>query len=299
MTTNNFTTNRSCNAFTLVELLVVIVILSILSSLTLTGLNIGRHRAKKDKTASTIRKLSDVIEEMYDDFSTRAISDEKLPQLMCYEMPDQWDDVQVGSVVNSGTFPAGLKTGPINRYARIATNAGQRSLLGATLSNAECLWLCVARSGYQPDVLEQFRPDEVTDLDNDGAKEFADGWGKPIYFLRWAPGFVSPASAVQTSAMIEQAKNLRPTTPPTVGKSWRASLGVLTPLIYSAGPDAASNDSLSGPDGYGLQRPGGPRAAPFDPFAPAGFPATGGPRTEPENASAYRDNITNHELMAR
>jgi hypothetical protein len=30
-----------------------------------------------------------------------------------------------------------------------------------------------------------------------------------------------------------------------------------------------------------------------------GYPDTGAPRTEPENATAYRDNITNHDLMAR
>jgi prepilin-type N-terminal cleavage/methylation domain-containing protein len=283
-------------AFTLVELLVVIVILSILGSLSLAGLNVGRQRAKKERTASTIRKLNDIVEAMYDDYSTRSVSDALLPQLMCYEMPDQWADVQVGDLVNSGTFSTALKTGPVNRYARIATTAATRSALGATLSNAECLWLCVARSGFQPDALEQFRPDELTDLDNDGAKEFADGWGKPIYFLRWAPGYVSPLSAVQTEKIISQAQSLRPTIPATPNHSWRSSLGMLLPLIYSAGPDEATNDSLSGPDGYGLQRPSGARSAPYD-FTE--FPTVGAPRTEPENANAYRDNITNHDLMAR
>jgi prepilin-type N-terminal cleavage/methylation domain-containing protein len=286
-------------AFTLVELLVVIVILTILGSLSLAGLNVGRQRAKQDRTASTIRKLNEVIEPMYEDFATRSTPDAILPQLMCYEMPDQWADVQIGSVVTSGTFPSELKTGAVMRFARIAGTAAQRTSLGATLSNAECLWLCVARSGFQPDAVEQFRPDELTDLDNDGAKEFADGWGKPIYFLRWAPGFATPLSAIQTSAIISQAKALRPTSPPSPGKSWRASLSLLTPLVYSAGPDEATNDSLSGPDGYGLQRPGGARTAPFDPFATDGFPDTGAPRTEPQNATAYRDNITNHDLIAR
>jgi len=284
-------------AFTLIELLVVIVILSILASLSRAGLNVGRQRAKQDRTASTIRKLNDVIEAMYEDFATRSTSDNLLPQLMCYEMPDQWADVQVGTVVNSGTFSAVITSGPIKRYARIAGTTAQRNSLGATLSNAECLWLCVARSGFQPDALEQFRPDELTDLDNDGAKEFADGWGKPIFFLRWAPGYVEPLSYVQTQQIIAQARGRSPSTPaPPAIKSWRSALGLLTPLIYSAGPDEATNDTLSGPDGYGLQRPGGARSSPFD-FDE--FPTAGAPRTEPENANAYRDNITNHSLMAR
>jgi len=293
----NTTATAGLWAFTLIELLVVIVILSILGSLSLAGLNVGRQRAKQDRTASTIRKLNEIIEPMYEDFATRSTPDAILPQLMCYEMPDQWADVQVGTVVASGTFPSALKTGAIMRYARIAGTAAQRSALGATLSNAECLWLCVARSGFQPDALEQFRPDELTDLDNDGAKEFADGWGKPIFFLRWAPGYVEPLSYVQTQQIISQARGRRPSTPPPPAiKSWRSALGLLTPLIYSAGPDEATNDTLSGPDGYGLQRPAGARSSPFD-FDE--FPNAGAPRTEPENANAYRDNITNHSLMAR
>ena len=291
------TETSTCRGFTLVELLVVIIILSILGSLSLVGLNVGRQRAKKDRTASTIRKLNEVVEAMYEDFSTRSTPDALLPQLMCYEMPDQWADVQVGSVVNSGTFPSALTSGPIKRYARIAGTVAQRSTLGSTLSNAECLWLCVARSGFQPDAIEQFRPDELTDLDNDGAKEFSDGWGKPIFFLRWAPGYVEPLSFVQTQKVLAQARRYRPSTPPPqTEKTWRNALGMLTPLIYSAGPDEASNDTFSGPDGYGLQRPGGARSSPFD-FDE--FPNVGTPRTEPENATAYRDNITNHDLMAR
>ncbi|MEI6882573.1 MAG: type II secretion system protein [Bacteroidota bacterium] len=293
----NTTATAGLRAFTLLELLVVIVILSILGSLSLAGLNVGRQRAKQDRTASTIRKLNEIIEPMYEDFATRSTPDAILPQLMCYEMPDQWADVQVGTVVTSGTFPSALKTGAIMRYARIAGTAAQRTALGATLSNAECLWLCVARSGFQPDALEQFRPDELTDLDNDGAKEFADGWGKPIFFLRWAPGYVEPLSYVQTQQIISQARGRSPSTPPPPAtKSWRSALGLLTPLIYSAGPDEATNDTLSGPDGYGLQRPGGARSSPFD-FDE--FPNAGAPRTEAENANAYLDNITNHDLMAR
>lgn len=36
--------------------------------------------------------------------------------------------------------------------------------------------------------LQQFREDEFCDEDFDGDPEFADGWGRAIRFLRWAPG---------------------------------------------------------------------------------------------------------------
>ena len=283
--------------FTLVELLVTIVILSILSSLSLAGLNVGRQRAKRDRTLATISKLNAVIQEMYDDYATRSIDDALLPQLMTYEMPDQWVDVRAETEFSS--LNRSLRTGPVRRYSRMVPNPGARTTYSANLANAECLWLCVARSGFQPDAIEQFRPDELTDLDNDGAKEFADGWGKPIYFLRWAPGFVDPYSPIQTPTDIAEAVSAIPAaTGATPTQSWRLVTSRLTPLIYSAGPDEATNDSLSGPDGYGLQRAGGSRTPPYSPFQ-AGLDTIGAPRTGTSTPSAYRDNITNHDIMAK
>ncbi len=36
-----------------------------------------------------------------------------------------------------------------------------------------------------------FGENSIGDTDGDGAPEFVDGWGHPINFLRWAPGFES------------------------------------------------------------------------------------------------------------
>ena len=36
-----------------------------------------------------------------------------------------------------------------------------------------------------------FHESNIGDTDGDGAPEFLDGWGHPINFLRWAPGFDS------------------------------------------------------------------------------------------------------------
>jgi hypothetical protein len=41
--------------------------------------------------------------------------------------------------------------------------------------------------------LQFFNENEIGDVDNDGMPEILDPWGNPVEFLRWAPGFTSPA----------------------------------------------------------------------------------------------------------
>jgi prepilin-type N-terminal cleavage/methylation domain-containing protein len=267
-------------AFTLIELLVVLVILSVLGSLSLAGLNTGRQRAKRDKTFSTIRKLDETIASMYLDRLTKGAPANEIPRLLTYEMPDQWADVPLEGSLSS--LPQTARSAAVNRYARIAKDSATRSFLAQSLGPAECLWLCIARSGYEPDALEQFRPDELIDRDGDGAKEFCDGWGQPIYFLRWAPGF-SPYSAVQSASDFNSA---------IASGDLLSQMSALTPLIYSAGPDGATVDVLTTDQPYGLQRPASARLT----FMPDEFPTAGEPTS---GSTAFRDNITNHDLMAR
>ncbi|MCH2123223.1 MAG: type II secretion system GspH family protein [Pirellulaceae bacterium] len=55
---------------------------------------------------------------------------------------------------------------------------------------AECLYLILAeiREGGS-NGLDFFQENEIGDVDGDGMAEILDGWGNPIEFLRWAPGF--------------------------------------------------------------------------------------------------------------
>jgi hypothetical protein len=92
-----------------------------------------------------------------------------------------------------------------------------------------------------------FGEKSIGDTDGDGAPEFLDGWGRPINFLRWAPGFDS---------LVEINANTLPGIPPVdVGDNpdWeKAASGDhdpfdvfrvdpaafrLIPLVYSAGRD--------------------------------------------------------------
>ncbi len=51
--------------------------------------------------------------------------------------------------------------------------------------SAKCLYLWVTTA--MPESRALFRPEEIA-TDTDGWKYFADGWGNPIGFQRWAPG---------------------------------------------------------------------------------------------------------------
>jgi hypothetical protein len=89
-----------------------------------------------------------------------------------------------------------------------------------------------------------FKEADIGDTDGDGAPEFLDGWGHPINFLRWAPGF---DSQIQLNA-----NNLQ-TIDSTLPTYWKTAAAKdhdpfdvyrvdplafrLVPLIYSGGRD--------------------------------------------------------------
>jgi hypothetical protein len=147
--------------------------------------------------------------------------------------------------------------------------------------------MAVAHGASEPDVMEQFRTDEIGDVDADGAPEFLDGWGRPIIFLRWAAGFNSPLSPVQFA---NAATFPDPFDPSRVDPTGYA----LIPLIASGGPDRSTGYQVSSaaPVWQGWSRF---RSNPSLlsvvalPISPApGFPE-----------ATDADNITNHDLMSK
>ena len=307
-------------AFTLIELLVVFIIISILSSLMLAGLAGARQRAKTDKTKSTIRKIDSVIRPMFDSYRTRrvALTSPSLTNrksnalslliakrsLMVREMPDSWDDVPdvpadpqaFNNLADSGGTD--LRTAPVRAYTitRIAnsSNPNYSSSLDA-YGSSECLFMIVTRSGFEPDALEMFRSDEVGDIDKDGANEFWDGWGRPIAFLRWAPGKTDSFVQVNDS---ETAHD------PMDPLRQDSTAFALVPLIFSAGPDESTNaPDDSAADGYGLARVLSWSALNLSDLSKicdiynADNQKPGAPKVG--NTSAYQDNITNHDLLKK
>jgi prepilin-type N-terminal cleavage/methylation domain-containing protein len=326
-------------AFTLVELLVTMVILSILAGLSLSGLAASRQRAKIDKTKSTIRKLHEIVLPQYESYLSRRVKPatfapidrlKAIRLLMVQEMPDQWVDVYPAADLLSLSPPP---TAPTRRYEKYYTNLStapgtQWSANRDKYEDSECLTMIVSRGGFSPDATEQFRTDEMGDIDRDGAPEFWDGWGRPIRFIRW------PAGYVRGSYGWQRAGREPPTTQTPVAASYPDEFdpfGVSTavahppaigpqrdyavfPLISSSGPDEATNDPLQlVTKGYGIQ----PsivtwRLTPLDTIRQGVLVSgtlcnvAGDILFDPTDSNVFevakdavRDNITNHDLIKK
>jgi prepilin-type N-terminal cleavage/methylation domain-containing protein len=250
------------SGFTLTELLVVITIIAMLGALTLSGMNVAQRRARIAKTETTIRKIHEVIMPHYERFLTRIppnlsgltnTSAERNRRLLIskrwiqtLEMPDGWTDLLVAQdgwqdLISAGIIPnvGDYNTATSRRLRGHAFRALTQGSLGGPKgslanSDAECLWLSVMRGGFgDPGIIAHFREDEMGDTNGNGQREFIDGWGRPIRFLRWAPGFVSkyqpPLDLTAPDTLSHDAFDPAGVDP--------FALNTLFPLIFSAGPD--------------------------------------------------------------
>jgi hypothetical protein len=99
--------------------------------------------------------------------------------------------------------------------------------------------------------LDFFFPGEIGDTDNDGMPEILDGFGQPIGFLRWAPGFSyrgDPPHHAEHQSRFSDIQDIDPVDSPDATDMGAADPNLsdgndtndpfnLFPLIVSAGRD--------------------------------------------------------------
>ncbi len=190
-----------------------------------------------------------------------------LRELILMEVPDRWSDILLTDVPDppkglvdaifpffqnpAGALPTGrtsLADVYLRRYAAIATGTnsltGNRNTAEEITDNqgAECLYLVITLATGDGEARSLFGESTIGDTDGDGAKEFLDGWERPINFLRWAPGFDSliQIDTFELSAMSATLRGQLAVTndhdPFDVYRIDEQAFR-LVPLIFSAGPD--------------------------------------------------------------
>ncbi len=154
------------------------------------------------------------------------------------ELPDRWSDITdlpAAPVSFNAAVPAApVLNGPTPITRPSLSQAYYRAYYkgtppSGTFAGAECLYLIImAALAEEGDAREIFKPDDTADTDNDGFREFVDGWKQPIKFLRWAPGFQTSELQILSQVTASMAS---PTTATVAGPGLS-----LDPSLYIGGP---------------------------------------------------------------
>ena len=319
------------SGFTLVELLMVITIIGMLSAISITTVRAAIQSARETQTRTTITKLDAVMTAAYEKYQYRRFEVEDyygdgvnartrafvrvqmLRDLVRRDFPCTPNELTINAPSNYVApyrEPTPLQYAYQSEINRSPTGLSADSVI----ANAELLYLVL--TNVAPEARASFAEREVADVDGNGLKEFVDGWGRPICWMRWAPGlersdrqplcedalsewrdFTLPNGAVEKR--FENPDDAEPFDPLGVSNGW-----FLVPYIYSAGPDGE----------YGLQTPEtcettiNNKSNMDDPFIACGsdpFNYYGDGSLEVNSDliiglpkdKTYKDNIDNHTLV--
>lgn len=247
--------SRRDAGFTLVELLIVVTIIALLAGMMIFALAGARDNALERKTKATVQRLNEALLARWMSYETRRIVWQEgqgpraggspreaatmrlkaLRELMRMELPQAYSEI-------SAQPTTGIVRPAANRsYQRRIKEAkgkdgkpASSSADLATYAGAECLYLILTtRMGEEESIRESVKDSEIGDVDGDGMFEFLDGWGNPILFIRWAPGFESEIQTAEARSQPRRKEYHDPFDPLMTDDRAFA----LYPLIYSAGRD--------------------------------------------------------------
>lgn len=211
-------------SFTLIELLISVSVIALLAATALFTLYGALEAARESRTRAQVTRLHELMADKWNDYLARPVR-LALPagtqptaaaqwrlnavrELMRMELPERITDVY-DPAVSGVPQPAAYKSYRRMVTARLGVPAlayptgwyqdGQPNdgsvpsgVWSYTHQGSECLYLILSHMRDEDGrALDFFVPSEIGDTDGDGMLEVLDGWGRPIEFLRWAPGFAT------------------------------------------------------------------------------------------------------------
>lgn len=280
------------SAFTLIELLVTISIIATLGAVSITTVRSSIEAAREAQTETTIAKIDSVLTSIYERYQYLRLDMSDLPNnlpgeerarkriyrmrdLLRCDLPCTTNELGTASQLD-GTYT------PLQESYRlaVANSAG----FGDNY-NAELLYLVVTNA--DPESRAGFSDRDVADTDGNGLLEFVDGWGRPIWWMRWAPGLES--SDRQPVLPLDPANaelDADPFDPLGVGDGW-----FLVPYVFSAGPDG--EPGLMAPTAATVEAMNNP----FDVNSNLDLDNNAFYPGAPDGSKAHKDNIDNHTLV--
>lgn len=256
------------DAFTLVELLIVIALIALLSSAVLFAMYGLLDEAKGDRSRSQVTRINDLLMDRWETYRTRSVRFivptgtapnpnfmsrmrlDALRELMRMELPDRVTDVAMDPVTGIAV-PSLLRGYRRKCFLILGPDPGNANLPNYTKwspshEGSECLYLILSALNEDGEnaAVSVLGPSDVGDTDGDGMPEVLDGWGRPIAFIRWAPAFISDRQpfGIPTVALPQPDDPFDPVRADPRWATPPAAPGYnpfpLYPLVFSAGPDA-------------------------------------------------------------
>ena len=307
--------------FTLVELLTVIAIIGMLGAISVTTVRSAIQTAKETRTRTVVAKIDNVLTGIYEKYLYRRVKFDVtltaperafervmvLRDLLRCDMPCTYNELTTAPkyVWNSDENHQATPLQDIYQDA-VSSAYGNNASIDEDVLNAELLYLVVTNA--DPEARSVFSDKDIADTNGNGLFEFVDGWGRPICWMRWAPGLetsdrqprcylddeevgpddadlLDPLGIIQGVIDAGMSYTIDGVSTDDYKPGW-----FLVPYVYSAGSDGK----------YGLVTPW--NCAEYsmnDPFTLARKSQTSPPGPSPGSPDTleYKDNIDNHTLI--
>lgn len=198
---------RLCSArrgFTLVELLMVIVVISVLSALLITASMSFLGTSRAAATKATLSKINTLLKQRMAAFEVQldndytsgkhklpsevAGKDERLQKVFYRKLlfkkyfPQTWKEAETAGILSASDVQTTTST------AGVEAESESAEVLFAVLTKTSI-------TGQGEVGQDAFLASELADKDGDGRKELVDSWGNPLRFYRWPCRLVKPTAA--------------------------------------------------------------------------------------------------------